>query len=128
MKTAVMRAIGFGVPTVVVVTILHLAKQASVGEAIDGVTSGLVFAAFYFGGELLTMPFGGLRSERSASREVLIGATAGVAAWILVGAFWALPRTDNVRAGAFGINALAMVIAAFSTAVALRTPPRRAAA
>jgi hypothetical protein len=127
MKTAVFRALGFAIPTVVVVTALHLGKQASVGEAIDGVVSGLAFVGFYFVGELLTLPFGGLRSERSPGRDALIGVVAGVATWILVGVFWAMPRTDDVRAGAFGINALAMVIAAFATAAALRKPRPRVA-
>ena len=128
MRVAVFRALGFAIPAVVVVTALHLAKQASVGEVIDGVVSGLAFAAFYFGGELLTLPFGGLRSERSAGRDALIGVMAGVATWILVAIFWAMPHSANVRGGAFGINALAMVIAAMSTAAALRAPHRRVAA
>ena len=128
MRTALLRAAGFAIPTVAVVTALHLAKLATVGEGIDGVASGLAFAAFYFVGSLLTMPFGGLRSERAPVREFGIGAIAGVATWILVAAFWGMPRTDEVRAGAFGINALAMVIAAWSTAAALRKPPRRVVA
>ena len=128
MRVAVLRALGFAIPTVLVVTALHLTKLATVGEAIDGVVSGLAFSAFYFVGELLALPFGGSRSERAGVRELAIGAIAGVATWILVATFWALPPADAVRAGAFGINALAMVIAAMATAAALRTPRRRLAA
>jgi hypothetical protein len=40
-----MRTLGFALPTVAMVTAGHLSAEASVGEAVDGVVSGLWFTA-----------------------------------------------------------------------------------
>ncbi len=108
------RVLGFALPTVSLVTALHLDKQVSWGEALDGVVSGVFF----------TLPFaavawvrsrieGGRASARArgAGREFVLGLSAGVVAWALVWLGWALPSVQGMRPHAFGLNSAVMAMA-----------------
>jgi hypothetical protein len=50
MRIALFRALGFAFPTVSLVTTSHLLRDASVGEAIDGLVTGLWFVALFLAG------------------------------------------------------------------------------
>ncbi len=108
------RVLGFALPTVSLVTALHLDKQASGGEALDGVVSGVCF----------TLPFalvtwvrsrlkGGRASapSRGAGREFALGMLAGVVTWAAVWLGWSMPAVQGLRPHAFGLNSAAMAVA-----------------
>jgi|SRR5262245_11421309 len=108
------RVAGFAVPTVSLITVLHLKDQASWGEGIDGFVSGTLF----------TLPFatfGWLRSRleghrrsalaRSVRHEFALGLLASIVAWAALWLGWTIPSTTPWRPNAFWINSLAMAVA-----------------
>lgn len=111
MKAALYRALGFSVPTLALVTVLHVVKDASVGEAVDGLVSGLWFAALFLFGVLLRIPTGltaGAINQIAAVHEVLVGLAAAVLTWCLLWLIWEVPR---VGWGFFMNSAVVFVIA-----------------
>jgi hypothetical protein len=103
------RVAGFAVPTVGIVTAIHLGRQQSWGEGLDGVVSGLWF----------TLPFAavcGLRSwlegqrrsalARTAGNEFVFGLMAGVVTWAGLWLGWTLPSVIGWRPHAFAINSV----------------------
>jgi hypothetical protein len=94
------RTLGFAVPTVALVTALHLAEMATVGEAIDGVVSGLWFVAMFLLGTWLRLrlgPPGGTEVGRRATNELLVGVAAAVFTWVFLWLFWNVPPSNGVR-------------------------------
>lgn len=132
------RALGFAVPSVGFVTALHLAREWSAGEAVDGIVSGLYFAVMFLLGGILAL-FVRLaarapRDEEGAGRggasECLAGLLAALVAWVLVWLWWELPLTHALRAwpnGVFALNSAAMVIAALGLAALRDRRPASAA-
>lgn len=123
MRTLGWRTFGFAVPTLALVTALHLANDQSLGEALDGVVSGLYFTCVFLVGAIVAL-FGGFALEReapephdlrSAARETLAGATAAALTWLALWAIWTLPLTREWRtngAFVFAFNSGAMAVAA----------------
>ena len=132
-RMLVARALGFSLPTVGFVTALHLVRDATAGEALDGVVSGLWFSIAFLLGELqCARASGGTARSAPAAHEVLAGLSAAVLAWSLLWLFWELPQTESLRHRsnwAFAINSAAMVVAALALAYArpLNGGRRRAA-
>lgn len=117
MLTVIHRALGFSLPTVAVVTSLHLEKQATSGEALDGVMSGLFFSALFLLGSRVCAFFGlGARSEPRPVRETLAGAAAGVVTWALLWGAWSVPQSAALRPAAFAIHCACMLAASVVTA------------
>jgi len=93
MHSSMARTLGFAVPTVAMVTAGHLIAQNTVGEAIDGVVSGLWFTALFGVGAGLR---GWLDRGRAASvatsprRAALDGLLLGALTWGGLWAFWSV--------------------------------------
>jgi hypothetical protein len=107
------RVAGFAIPTLTLITVLHLKDQMSWGEALDGLVSGALF----------TLPFttfGWLRSRlhghrksalaRGAGHEFALGVVASIVAWAVLWAGWTIPSTTPWRPSAFWINSLVMAV------------------
>lgn len=108
------RVAGFAIPTVGLVTAIHLRQQMSWGEGFDGLVSGAWF----------TLPFAAvcwLRSRleghrrsalaRGAGRELALGLMAGAVTWTAVWLGWTLPEVTGWRPHAFAINSVATGLA-----------------
>ena len=108
------RVAGFAIPTVALVIALHLKEQASWGEGIDGLVSGVCFALPFAAFSWLRSRFEGQRSSalaRGPGREFAFGMLAAAVAWLAVWLAWTLPSTRAWRPYAFAINLVAMAIA-----------------
>lgn len=140
MHTLSWRTFGFAIPTVTLVTALHLAREASPGEALDGVVSGLYFTTVFLVGAILSL-FGGFllhrepaepRDARARRVETFAGAATAVGTWLVLYAWWMLPGTRELRAdGArvFAIHSVAMAGAAIVLAMLRdRVAPERSPA
>lgn len=116
MRSIVLRTAGFSVPTVAIVFTLHLVKEATAAEAVDGAVSALWFVAFYFLGAWSALRLGMAGSIAGGNRalpHLLLGASAGVLVWCLLGAFWALPITASLRlhpGWVFAVHTLIMAV------------------
>ena len=119
MKPTSLRTLGFAVPTFALVVALHLAEQATPGEALDGAVSAAWFVAFFVIGTWVAQRTGFAREGGRALAHLLDGALASMGAWAFLWALWAVPFTASLRleSGAvFTINTLTMVVAAFAAA------------
>lgn len=123
MRTLGWRTFGFAVPTLALVTALHLVNDRSLGEALDGIVSGLYFTCVFVVGAIVSL-FAGFALERetpephdlpSAAREALAGATAAAFTWLALYATWAVPLTQAWRTNGalvFVFNSAAMAVSA----------------
>lgn len=128
MRSALYRTFGHLLPTTVVVTGLHLVREMSPGEAIDGVLSALFFTACFLGGAVLEARSRAAGPGAVPGKHVREGLLIGAGTWLALWAFWNLPQTNALRAfpaGVLLVNALANVLAGL---VRLPVPdPRRLA-
>lgn len=127
MRTTLHRAFGYLFPTLFVVTGLHLAREASPGEALDGVVSSLWFVALFLAGATLARRWSASPEpvdQVSRGASIREGVLVGGIAWLVVWAFWAVPQTQPLR----GSNALTFAINGAASLVAggVRLPPSRA--
>ncbi len=76
---------------------LHLVKEASLGEFIDGLVSGLWFTAAFLLGILLAVSGRPESRRRKKSIEIVLGASAGLIAWLLLWGFWELPTVEALK-------------------------------
>jgi hypothetical protein len=109
-----MRVLGFAIPTIAIVTALHLDKQIGTGEAIDGVVSGLAFTLpFALVAWLRSRLEGDRASARARSRgqEFLFGLFASLVAWAGLWVGWSLPALQSQRPNAFWWNCAVMALA-----------------
>lgn len=123
MRTLSWRTFGFAIPTLVLVTTLHLAGERSAGEALDGVVSGLYFTTVFLVGAIVAL-FGGFALDREAPEprdakqravEALAGAAAAALTWLALYGVWTLPVAREWRANGvlvFTLNSAAMALAA----------------
>lgn len=114
MHRNVVRWLGFSIPTVSLVTALHLDPVAGPGEALDGVVSGLWFTLLFAATSWLRSRFeaGRTRAQpRSMAWEFAIGLFAGVTAWALLWLGWTFPEMRALRSQAFFVNSLVMAAA-----------------
>lgn len=109
------RTLGFAIPTVTLVTTLHLNRESTAGEAIDGVLSGIAFTLPYMVVSWLRSRVEGDRAAartRSHRTELLFGVTAAVVAWAALWVGWTLPAMQSQRPNAFWWNCAVMALAA----------------
>ena len=107
------RVAGFAVPTVTLITVLHLQDQMSWGEGLDGLVSGTLFTLpFATFGWLRSRLQGHTRSAlaRGAGHEFALGLLASVVAWAALWVGWTIPSTTAWRPSAFWINSLVMAV------------------
>ena len=100
MSPARARTLGFLIPTALVVTGQHLAREFTAGEALDGIVASLFFTTLFFLGAIAARAVGRrTRAYRthSGAREFRAGLLAGMLAWGLLWAFWAMPPTRELR-------------------------------
>lgn len=128
MHPARFRTLGFLIPTTLIVTGQHLAKEFSAGEALDGVVASLFFTTLFFLGSIVARSPSrrghGFR-PRSNAREFRAGLLTGVLAWALLWTFWAVPPTRELRELSnlvFPFNCVWMMLAG---ALARPRPPGR---
>jgi hypothetical protein len=118
------RIAGFAVPTLGLITALHLGEQATWGEGLDGVVSGLWFT-FPFAGAcwLRSRLEGGRKSARARTpgHEFAFGFMAAVVAWTAVWYGWTLASSAIWRPHAFGINSAVTGLAGLLLPAAGRT-------
>lgn len=126
MTASLPRSFGFAIPTIALITALHVQVDRSWGEWLDGVVSGAWFAlvfALVWG----LLAWSARRAESSAPRgafaEFATGLAIGVATWTVVWACWQLPAMTALRAYAFPINSSAMVLAALASTVRRSSRP-----
>lgn len=100
MHPTVARTLGFFAPTALVIVGQHVAILPTWGEALDGLVSSLWFTLLFAVGAFVAHRVSALRAPGQATRvlrELRSGALAGVACWLLLWGFWALPVTRTLR-------------------------------
>ncbi len=100
MSPLLRRTTGYLLPTLVVVAGIHLAREASFGEALDGVLSALWFVALFALGSLASAR--GLHAERGRMEPVREGLLLALATWLALWAFWSVPQSQPMLAKAGG--------------------------
>jgi len=123
------QALGFLIPTVIVVTGLHLSKELSVGEAVDGPMSSFYFAAVFLCGALPAQcrarrPGG----RKSPGRNLVVGMSAGAGAWVLLFAAWSTAPADwasTLGRRVFVLNSAVVLIIGASVAMLTRSHASR---
>jgi hypothetical protein len=121
-----MRTLGFAAVTVPLVTALHLVREMSGGEALDGVVSGLSFTLLFAAGAWVRRVLPASAGSERRAIEVSTGVIAGLACWSLLWLLWSAPFMTplrDLRWPAFAINC-----AVAAGAGLLRLPARRTAA
>ena len=114
MKRNVLRWLGFTLPTLAVVTVAHVNREPSWGEALDGVVSGLWFTLPFAATSWLRARFEAGRTAARASaptQDLMLGLLAGVLTWAFLWLGWTFPETRSLRPYAFTINSLATALA-----------------
>ena len=109
------RTLGFAIPTVTLVTTLHLNRESTAAEAFDGVLSGMAFTLPYMVVSWLRSRVEGERVSnrvRSHRAELLYGIAAAVVAWAALWVGWTLPAMQSQRPNAFWWNCAVMALAA----------------
>jgi hypothetical protein len=128
MRSVLPRTFGYLLPTTLVVTGLHLAREMSGGEALDGALSAFFFTACFLGGAMLEARSRAVEPAPPAGKAVREGLLIGIVTWLAIWAFWNLPQTNALRAApavVLTLNALANGLAGL---VRLPVPdPRRLA-
>ncbi len=127
MRIVLDRTLGFALPTVAIVTALHLQKLATWGEALDGVVSGLTFAVLFgLGTAVAEFPARARPPFDVRERPLLSGLIAGLILWSLQFAFWSVPATAPLRTIAFPIQCATMAAAGAVTSGLARRRLNRA--
>jgi len=95
LKSSLLSALGFFVPTLILFTTLNLTNMPHIGSATQGLLFSLYFAAVFFGGL-----YGGfwafqLKQEKRMSKKsfvaIIVGALMGDIAWAVITVLWILP-------------------------------------
>ena len=118
LRPCLWRTAGFALPTVVLVISLHLAERPTTGEAVDGLISGLWFAALFLLATLVRPRLGLAPAPASGARpvwEFLLGALAAVVVWSLLWLFWSVAP---LAAGAEGVARILNATAVFVSGLA----------
>lgn len=126
MNRNLVRWLGFSIPTVTLVTALHLDPVATPGEAFDGVVSGLWFTLPFAATSWLRSRFeaGRVRAPvRAVAWEFVLGLLAGAVAWALLWLGWSFPELRGLRSQAFLVNSLMMAAAGFMLPSVGRSAP-----
>ena len=121
MRSLLWLVTGFAIPSVVVVTIMHLVKVATVGELIDGVAAGLLFTFCFAMGALFARTLLAAAVTLPAANKWVqlgVGSVAAVLTWLTLGYLWTLITTKTSLQpgfGAFAINIGIMVLSGMIT-------------
>ena len=127
MNRNTIRWLGFAIPTVALITAVHLQRENSPGEALDGVISGFCFTLPFAATSWLRSRFEGGRSSaqrRPAPLEFAFGLLAGAITWALLWLGWTFPEVQGLRPHAFLVNNVATAVAGLMLpAAGRRLPP-----
>ncbi len=113
MNRALLRSLGFALPTLSLVTAMHLAREPGAGEALDGVVSGMFFTLVFLVACLVRERFAGAPRSAAAGRSALHGGFTAVVVWVLLWLGWSLPLAAPLRDSALLVNSLAIAAAAW---------------
>jgi len=95
LKSSLLGALGFFIPTLVLFTTLNLVNMPHIGTTSEGLLFSLYFAAVFFGGL-----YGGywafqMKQEKSKNNKsyiaIVVGALMGDIAWAIITVLWILP-------------------------------------
>lgn len=114
MTTIRLRAFGFALPVLILATGIHVEKDPTWGSWLDGILSGVWFAALALIGAWAAERFWRVepRVRRPAAlREIARGALFGGLTWILLWATWKIPGAENAVGMAFMLNSVAFALA-----------------
>jgi hypothetical protein len=124
-RRALWRTAGFAIPTGLLVTALHLEKERSFGEGLDGGLSSLWFVGLFLAGHLAAGRLSTRRPRRlSALAHLGGGASAAILGWGLLWTLWNLALPDGARSYALAINSLATLTVGFAAAWPGRGPAK----
>jgi len=119
-KSALPLVVGFASPTLCIVLAIHVAREPSWGEALDGLASGLWFSLLFAAGALL-----GVRGAREAYTRaawtpgLLAGMLAALLVWSAFWGFWTLvphPEQPVSRGSVFVVHSILMAVAGLAVA------------
>jgi formate/nitrite transporter FocA (FNT family) len=111
------RALGFAIPTIALVTALHIdraAREHMAAEVLDGIVSGIAFTLPFV---LVAWVRSHLEGDRASARtrslriEFAFGFLAAVVAWAALWVGWTLPAVQAQRPNAFWWNCVVMALA-----------------
>ncbi len=117
------RIAGFAIPTVGLVTAIHLGRQAGWGEGLAGVASGAWFTLPFAATCWLRSRLEGRRKRalaRSAVHELALGVMSGAVTWAILWLGWTFPEATAWRPHAFTINSVATGLAGLALPAAGR--------
>jgi hypothetical protein len=111
MKARFYTTLGFAFSTISIMTFLHIQRFPSIGEALDGLFSGLYFVSIFAGGIYGGMWIFNLRPARMRSPilTVMTGLNAGLISWFLIYALWLMPKINQqllLVSNAFVLNSV----------------------
>ncbi len=93
LKSSLLGALGFFVPTLILLTALNLINMPHIGDLSEGLVFSLYFSAIFFGGlygGAWAFQFKVLRYQKSYV-PIIVGAIMGDIAWALITILWILP-------------------------------------
>jgi len=129
MHRNLIRWLGFSIPTVILITMVHVARDPRPGEALDGVVSGLWFTLPFVAASWLRSRFEPARAAerlRAPIWEFAFGLLAAGVAWTLLWLGWSFPETRGLRDQAFLLNSIVTGAAGLMLPTAgRRLPPDR---
>jgi len=119
-KLSFLGALGFFIPTLVLLTVLNLSNLPHIGSIADGLLFSLYFSAIYFGGM-----YGGswalqIKQPHNSKSviSIILGALMGDIAWAFISILWILPvmrDTYVMVLNAIFINSLLIFFAGLAT-------------
>ena len=120
LKSSLLGAWGFFVPTLVILTVLNLANLPQGGRMLESVLFSLYFSAIFFGGF-----YGGswalqIKQPKLSKSyiSIILGALVGDIAWALISILWLLPVMRNTYVlvlNAIFINSLIIFFSGLAT-------------
>ena len=118
LRRVLYRSAGGAIPTGLLVTAIHLEKERSLGQVLDGGLSSLWFAGLFLAGSTAAVRFSSGRPRgSSALADLGRGAAATILGWALLWALWQLALPDGARDHALIINSLVMLGVGFASAL-----------
>ncbi len=112
MSLGLLRTAGYLLPTGFIVMALHLDKERSLGQAVDGALSSLWFAGCYLAGHLAGARSFTVQVRPGVFRHLIVGTAGAILGWGLLWAAW-LVLPESIRRQAFLVNSLVMLVVGF---------------
>jgi len=121
-KSSILSAIGFFIPTFILLTALNFVNLPAVGSMVDGLLFSLYFTAVFFGsmyGSSWALQVKTVKAPKSFI-NIVIGAIMGDVAWAVISILWLLPimrDTYIMVLNAIFINSLIIFFCGIATNV-----------